>query len=371
MWTALAAIQARMTYTHEHGHNLGMNHDSAGQYETDLSVTAIRKDALGYVDTINRFRTVMAQNDTCRPFTCTRVPCFSNPDVLYQGHVTGVKDKRDNAAVAEELAAPMVAGYRTRVTPGPTPDAFEDDNEPGEWKAYAGAPQSRNFAGDTVDWIGSYNSGNNRRVYETSGLETQADTCIYIYHVIDDDPANLPGNYITQDCDSGFGQGSRLVLDQPPGNYLIKVVNSNGVTGENTGYTFSVTNQQALTATPDTYESDDPYENWKAYTGVPQGHNFADDKIDWVASYNGAARYRVYRTKNLGPYADTCITVYTVGADLAPDQQVAKNCDYLGGRESYIQVFQPAGSYLIKLENEHIFGAVGVGTSYTFEIINQ
>lgn len=48
--------------------------------------------AHGYVDAVNRFRTIMAYDNRCSAlgFSCSRAPYFSNPTVNYNGATTGV-----------------------------------------------------------------------------------------------------------------------------------------------------------------------------------------------------------------------------------------------------------------------------------------
>ena len=104
--TALGCL-VNSTLAHEHGHNMGMEHDpaSAGISPAGASYPW----SFGhYVN--GSFRTIMSYN-VCS-ISCPRVLHFSNPDVLYNGIATGVLDQRDNAHTGD-LIAPIVASFRS------------------------------------------------------------------------------------------------------------------------------------------------------------------------------------------------------------------------------------------------------------------
>ena len=104
--TALGCL-ANSTLSHEHGHNLGMEHDpaSAGVSPSGASYPW----SFGhYVD--GAFRTIMSY-DVCSQ-GCPRVLHFSNPDVSYNGIPTGVLNQRDNAQTGD-ATAPIVANFRS------------------------------------------------------------------------------------------------------------------------------------------------------------------------------------------------------------------------------------------------------------------
>ena len=104
------------TFAHELGHNMGVDHDNFVTMDSPTSIvtpeaggpaTEIRY-AHGYVDIVNRFRTVMAYDDHCfatPPFTaCDRTPHFSNPNVLYTGFPTGnATNAHDRQAMNDTL----------------------------------------------------------------------------------------------------------------------------------------------------------------------------------------------------------------------------------------------------------------------------
>ena len=104
--TALGCL-ANSTLAHEHGHNMGMEHDpvSAGVTATDASYT------WSFGHNVNGvFRTIMSYN-VCSA-GCPRVLHFSNPDVTYSGYPTGVANQRDNARTGD-LTASIVAAFRS------------------------------------------------------------------------------------------------------------------------------------------------------------------------------------------------------------------------------------------------------------------
>ncbi len=74
------------SFAHELGHNMGLRHDPF----VDTSVLPYPY-AHGYVDTANKFRTIMAYNDACAAVnvTCVRVPQFSSATVPYRDWPSG------------------------------------------------------------------------------------------------------------------------------------------------------------------------------------------------------------------------------------------------------------------------------------------
>ncbi|MDH3475616.1 MAG: M12 family metallo-peptidase [Rhodospirillales bacterium] len=98
------------TFTHEHGHNLGMEHDpdNSRRYPDGSSYPWSYGH---YVD--GSYRTVMSYSLPCA-MGCPRVPQFSNPDILFNGVPTGIAEERDNARTGD-LTAPIVALFRDPV----------------------------------------------------------------------------------------------------------------------------------------------------------------------------------------------------------------------------------------------------------------
>ncbi len=99
--TALGCL-ANSTLAHEHGHNMGMEHDPASS-GISPSGASYPWSFGHYVN--GSFRTIMSYN-VCS-ISCPRVLHFSNPDVLYNGVATGIADQRDNAHTGD-LTAPTL-----------------------------------------------------------------------------------------------------------------------------------------------------------------------------------------------------------------------------------------------------------------------
>lgn len=112
---------SNQTLAHEHGHNLGFEHDpaSAGIAPSGASYPW----SFGhYVN--GSFRTIMSY-DVCT-VSCPRVLHFSNPDVLYNGVPTGILDQRDNAQTGD-LTASIVANFRAGGPVTNNPPVFASD----------------------------------------------------------------------------------------------------------------------------------------------------------------------------------------------------------------------------------------------------
>jgi hypothetical protein len=96
---------SNQTLAHEHGHNLGMEHDPAN---AGISPQYASYDWSFGHNVPGSFRTIMSY--AC-PSPCPRVLHYSNPDVLYNGQPTGIAGQRDNAQTGD-LTAPIVAAFR-------------------------------------------------------------------------------------------------------------------------------------------------------------------------------------------------------------------------------------------------------------------
>lgn len=108
--TRRSCAVGNMTYAHEHGHNLGFEHNP--------------KDSVHYPDNASfpwsfghlehgSFRTIMSLSSECQN-GCPRVMHFSNPDVNYDQLPTGINEERDNARTGDSVAE-LVAGFREDV----------------------------------------------------------------------------------------------------------------------------------------------------------------------------------------------------------------------------------------------------------------
>lgn len=109
-----------LTYAHEHGHNLGMEHDPENGASPEQ---ASYPWSFGhFVD--GEFRTVMSYSNQCTN-GCLRVGRFSNPAVTYQGFATGITDQRDNHRTAN-ATAPIAAAFRDPAVPAESFTIFND-----------------------------------------------------------------------------------------------------------------------------------------------------------------------------------------------------------------------------------------------------
>ncbi len=109
-----------LAFAHEHGHNMGMEHNfensSVGNTPEDASYLW---SFAHYVD--GSFRTIMSYSNPCTS-GCSKAARFSNPDILFNGLATGISDTRDNARTGD-LTSPIIADFRSTVVgddnPGP------------------------------------------------------------------------------------------------------------------------------------------------------------------------------------------------------------------------------------------------------------
>ena len=92
-----------LSFAHELGHNMGSAHNP------ENGSSATYPFAFGhYVN--GSYRTVMSYVDPCAN-GCTRVPYFSNPNVVYLNAPTGIDNARDNARSINNTAD-SIANYR-------------------------------------------------------------------------------------------------------------------------------------------------------------------------------------------------------------------------------------------------------------------
>lgn len=111
--TARVCAVGNLTYAHEHGHNMGLQHNPENGAPPSQ---AIFPWSYGHYYN-GHYRTVMSYSNPC-PAGCVRRPYFSNPDVFFQGLATGIANERDNARTIR-LIAPITSQYRVRICDGP------------------------------------------------------------------------------------------------------------------------------------------------------------------------------------------------------------------------------------------------------------
>ncbi|HMJ75390.1 MAG TPA: zinc-dependent metalloprotease family protein, partial [Iamia sp.] len=108
-----------LTFPHELGHNLGMNHD---RYAADPTDPDLYPYGYGYVNVASGWRTIMAYNDQCSAAatSCTRIARYSNPDATYEGEPTGRPSTGPTPADGRKVlnqTFPIIAEHRS--TPAP------------------------------------------------------------------------------------------------------------------------------------------------------------------------------------------------------------------------------------------------------------
>jgi peptidyl-Asp metalloendopeptidase len=114
--TARGCAVGNLTYAHEHGHNMGFEHDPANGTSTG---NASYPWSFGHFHdsgtSQQRFRTVMSYSNQCSG-GCPRRAYFSSPEVTYMGERTGIDDERDNAR-SGDLVYDIVRLFRVRGKP--------------------------------------------------------------------------------------------------------------------------------------------------------------------------------------------------------------------------------------------------------------
>lgn len=100
-------------FAHEHGHNLGMEHDPANAGTTP-DAASFPWSFGHYVD--GQFRTIMSYSNPCA-LGCNRIAKFSNPDISHNGQSTGIAGQRDNAQTGD-ATGPIAANFFAAVAPG-------------------------------------------------------------------------------------------------------------------------------------------------------------------------------------------------------------------------------------------------------------
>jgi hypothetical protein len=108
---------AALTFAHEVGHNMGAHHDP---YVTGGD-TGLFAYSHGYVDTVGKFRTIMAYSDRCFDvgISCPRIPFFSNPGQTFDGRPIGTASTSDNARTFRQSAT-TVSNLRQALVGPPT-----------------------------------------------------------------------------------------------------------------------------------------------------------------------------------------------------------------------------------------------------------
>ena len=105
---------SRHSLTHEMAHNMGAQHDPDSDVSTSAGTASY---ARGFVDKVNRFRTIMAKDTTEQ---AVRVNVFSTPKVSFNGNVVGTTEQ-DNARALNNRRSKVAGFYKSAAAPQPTP----------------------------------------------------------------------------------------------------------------------------------------------------------------------------------------------------------------------------------------------------------
>jgi hypothetical protein len=149
------------SFAHEMGHNEGARHD----WYVDSGTTPYPY-AHGYVNTTDRWRTIMAYNNECSGsgFNCARLQYWSNPNVFYGGDPMGVPSgsyhPADNHQTLNNTCS-TVANFRDR------PDAPAAFNKTSPANGATGASTST-----TLSWQSSSGATSYAYCYDTSNNST-------------------------------------------------------------------------------------------------------------------------------------------------------------------------------------------------------
>ncbi|MFC3645065.1 reprolysin-like metallopeptidase [Aquibium oceanicum] len=141
------------TLSHELGHNFGALHDVANSGSNPPY-----NYGYGYIHPQNLFRTIQSYGAPCG--YCTRIGNFSNPDVTYNGHVTGTVTTHNVARVHRERKS-TVAAFRADKTPAkavmtsPAPGSTLGSSATFQWTTGTGVTHYWLYVGSTG--VGSYN----------------------------------------------------------------------------------------------------------------------------------------------------------------------------------------------------------------------
>ncbi len=101
--TVRSCAVGNLSFAHELGHNMGSQHNPENGSNPTFPY--------GFGHYVNgSYRTVMSYVDPCTS-GCTRVPYFSNPNVIFNNSPTGINNARDNARSINNTAD-VITSYR-------------------------------------------------------------------------------------------------------------------------------------------------------------------------------------------------------------------------------------------------------------------
>jgi hypothetical protein len=211
-----------LTFAHELGHNMGCLHDRANSGPGGGAYYY----SYGYQQPNEIFRTVMSYN--C-PSGCPRVSRFSNPDVAYAGHPTGVPisepDSAHNALTINQTAF-TIANFRSSLPPDCNGNGIADDED-----IAGGTAQDCNGNGrpDSCDFDDGISQDCN-----TNGTPDECD-------IADGSSDDVNGNAVPDDCEClgdfnddgevGVQDFLYLLADWGPCSVCLRDLDGDGVIG--------------------------------------------------------------------------------------------------------------------------------------------
>ena len=102
------------TYAHEHGHNMGMEHNPDNASASPSEASYPWSFGHGVAAGGNSFRTIMAYAAVCNGDPCPRIRSFSATGYIYNDIPIGVANSSENSRTGS-LTAPVVAAFRPSV----------------------------------------------------------------------------------------------------------------------------------------------------------------------------------------------------------------------------------------------------------------
>ncbi len=113
-------VSSGYTVVHEFGHNMGNAHSRTQSVQTAAATGGVFHESVGYQNFLAGTHTVMAYSAP----GLTRVPVFSDPDLLWQGSPSGSPSSTGitNAALSIKKIKNVIASYRSTKTDSPIPE---------------------------------------------------------------------------------------------------------------------------------------------------------------------------------------------------------------------------------------------------------